>query len=70
MICKLEWFHRSALIARYQRHLTWAEIGDYFGTSWRSGRKTVTQAEDLIEKSLLRVGESVTKRETRKLSLA
>lgn len=70
IICKLEWFHRSALIARYQRHMTWTEIGEYFGTSWRSGRKTVIQAEDLIEKSLLRVGQSATNAQTQKLSLA
>lgn len=70
IICGLEWFHRSALIARYQRHLTWTKMGEYFGTSWRSARKTVIQAEDLVEKSLRSVGESATKPQAQKLSLA
>lgn len=70
VVCKLEWFHRAALIARYQRRLNWTKMGEYFGTSWRSARKTVTQAEDLVEKSLRSVGESVTNAQARKLSLA
>lgn len=70
VICKLEWFYRSALIARYQRHLSWIKMGEYFGSSWRSARKTVTQAEDLVEKNLRSVGESATKPQALKPSLA
>ena len=68
-ICRLEWFYRSALIYRYQRHMDWKEIGEKFGKGWRAGRKIVTEAEDLVQKNLHDVGQSCIKRQTRKLSL-
>lgn len=68
-VCRLEWFHRSALIYRYQRHLNWTDIGRKFGKGWRAGRKIVTEAEDSIEKNLREVGESCTKAQAHKLSL-
>lgn len=70
VICQLEWFYRSALIARYQRHLNWTKLGEYFGTSWRTARKTVTQAEDLVEKNLRDVGRIAIKAQAQKLSVA
>jgi hypothetical protein len=66
-VCKLDWFYRSALIYRYQRRMTWADIGGKFDYGWRAARKLVTQAEDHVEKILREGGQSGIKRDTRKL---
>lgn len=69
-VCRAEWHHRQALIYRYQRHLSWSEIGEKFGCGWRGGRKIVIQAEDLIQKLLHEGGENRIKGQTRKPSLS
>ena len=60
-VCELQWFHRDVLVARYQRHLSWAKIALRIGKSWRTARRAVIEAEDLIEKALRDGHQSVRK---------
>jgi hypothetical protein len=60
-VCALEWFHRMALIYRYQRHFSWTKVGQKFNIGWRAGRRMVILAEDIVEQRLREVGGSVKK---------
>jgi hypothetical protein len=57
-VCALDWRYRDALIARYQRKLTWAKMGQRMGRSWRTARRTVIEAEDFVQNALHNVGQS------------
>jgi hypothetical protein len=66
-VCQLEWFHRSALIYRYQRHLTWTAIGRKFDCGWKAARSLVIQSEDLVEKILREGGQRCKREEAQEL---
>ena len=57
IICKLDYDLRDALIQRYQRKATWAEMADRMGRSWRTAKRMTQEAENIVHERLNAVGE-------------
>lgn len=51
-VCRIAWEHRSALILRYQRRLTFGLIASKMGCQTRTARARIRQAEHAVHHEL------------------
>lgn len=61
-VCRIKFYHRFLLILRYQRHLSYEDIGLRFDCSSRTARRHVEDAEYAVDHEILKkVASFVTK---------